>query len=341
MPLVPGAVELTGHGNLVNRIVPLPGGDLAATASDDKTVRVFSSASGALRRTLAGHGNDVCGLAALGGDLVAAGDSGGWMCVWNARTGELTHDRNLGGIVCAVAALGAGRFVASVGRSLLLFGHRDGRGVTQARQIPSAHASVIWDIAACGGRFATASADATAAVWDVATLERMAVLDGHSIVVTNVAMNGRWIVTGSCDDMIRMYDGRTFQCVRVLSTVHTGWVRSVTIVDSDHVLSGSFDCTVCVSDLRSGALVARVQLPFGVLSAAITSDGRLAAAGERGSAVILPAPAEAAHLMSGHNLALSAAAHPGPALRAIFAIETGADQGVLRRVLTARRVHVR
>jgi WD40 repeat protein len=337
MSLPAGTVMLTGHTDTPWRVVPLPDGELIATSSWDLTVRVFAVASGALQRTLAGHGSPVWALAALGGDVVASGDMGGGMRLWKARTGECTFQDDLGANVAAIAALGGGRFVASAGCGLHLFEHRDGHGVTPVRQVPFAHSSAIDDIAVCGGRFTTASRDKTAAVWAAPALEQLAVLDGHAGTVHRVAMDERWIVTGAWDETVRVHDARTFQCARVLEKEHSDWVMAVVIVGGDSVLSAASDGTLCVFDLRTGALVTRVQLPFDIFSVAVTQDGRLAVAGSGGNIAVLPAPAEAAQRILRHSLALRAAARPGPVLRALFAIETGADPWVLRRALACRR----
>jgi WD40 repeat protein len=335
MSLPKGAVELQGHVGWVRRIVPLPDGELVVTAGNNEWLCVCSAATGALLRTPTGHRHGVDGLAALGGDVVASGDWDGVLRVWNARTGECTRDVNLGGYVYAIAALDAGRFIASVGTDLFFFEHCDGHGVTQVRQLPSAHNSHISDIAACGGRFATASTDKTAVVWDVATLERLAVLDGHTDEVRSIAMDERWIVTGSWDKTARVFDARTFECTRVLENVHTDWVRSVAIVGADHALSASRDGTVCVSDLSSGALVAGVQLSFDVFTAAVTRNGRIAVAGLGGCPAIFPAPVEAAAIFRAHAAAASTA--PAVGMPASTLARTAASEDEREAVLRARR----
>jgi WD40 repeat protein len=337
MSLPAGTVTLTGHTDTPWRVVPLPDGELVATSNWDLAVRVSSVGSGALQCTLAGHERLVCALAALGGDVLASGDMGGGMRVWNVRTGECTFEDDLGANVAAIAALGAGRFIASVGRSLRLFEHCAGRDVTYVRQVPFAHSQVIDDIAVCGGHFTTASRDMTATVWAVRTLEQLAVLDGHTDTVFKVAMDERWVVTGAWDETMRVHDARTFHCARVLKMERMDCVLAVIIVGGDSVLSASLDGSLCIFDLRTGALVTRVQLPRIPISLAITQDGRLAVACCDGTSAIIPAPAEAAQQILCHALALRATAPSRPALRALRAIESGADSWILRRALACRR----
>jgi WD40 repeat protein len=333
-------VPLYGHTKWARRIVPLPGGEFIATSCDDGEVRVFDAACGAMLRdfTWRGYLRNVPtrGLAALGSDLVVSGDSLGLLCVRNVRTGEFMHTCDLRNYIGAVAALDAGRFLASTSDHLFVFEHRNGHGVTEARKVPTGHAKVVADIAVCGGRFATASWDTTAAVWDAATFERLAVLDGHTHSVHSVAMDEQWIVTGSMDFSVRVHDARTFTCVRVLDDLHTETVSSVAIIGLDQLLSASHDCTVCLSDLNSGALIARLK-PNGLLfSAAVTRDGRIATAGVRGAA-LHPPPDEAAHVLLHHKLALNVAARPAFTVKGLRAIETGTDPRLLHSALAGRR----
>jgi WD40 repeat protein len=301
-----GAVTLVGHASWVNRIVPLPDGESIATVRQDKSVCIFA-ANGAPLRTLTGHTWALYGLAALGGDAIVTGDCGGDVRVWRASTGECLHSGQLGGSVLAIAALGAGSFVAGAGCDLVLLAHSGGRNVSVVRRITDAHAGTIRDIAVSGARIATASYDSTAVVWDARSLSRLAVLKGHTGVLFGVAIDERYISTASQDHRVRVYDAQTFAFVHALARVHTKGVRSVEFLAGSHVLSASADETVCVSHVATGALVARVRLPFEVFCAAITRDGRLAAAGRRGNAVVFPAPAPAAALIRAHADAVSGA----------------------------------
>jgi WD40 repeat protein len=333
MSLPRGAVKLEGHTGGVNRIVLLPGGELIATASSDETVCVFSAATGALLRTLAGHEKMVNGLAALGGDVIASGDVGHVMRVWNARTGGCSYVGELGGFVDGIATLGAGRFVAGAGRDLAVFEHRDGGDVTEVRRIREAHEGDVWDIAVCGARIATLAFDTTAAVWDAATLGRLAVLEGHTNVVCSLSMDWRHVVTTTMDQTLRVYDAQTFSCVRVVSNLHAGLVHWTVLLGTDHMLSFCDKAAVVVSNVASGELYARVELPFSVYCTAITRDGRLAVGGKDGNIALLHPPPAAALPILCHNLA----ANPGRALRAFLAMQTGADPSILRRTLAGRR----
>jgi WD40 repeat protein len=332
MPRLQGAVELQGDRGAVARIVPLPDGEFIATAGYDENVRVFAAATGALLRTLVGHESYARGLAALGGDMVVSGEDRGGLRVWNARTGECAGEYNLGRLVSAVAALDGRRFVAAANTDLVVFEHRGGRGVTEVCRVPSAHAHCIWDLSVCGARLASASWDKTAAVWDGRSLERIAVLEGHTDFVLGVAMDRRRVVTCSRDCAVSVYDAETFARVRIVYYWHVGWVLSVALVSCDHLLSSSYDKTVCIADLASTTQISRTPRLCEMKCAAVTRDSRLALAGSARRIQLLPPPVEIAPVFLCHN----AAAHPWPALRALHAIETGSHPGVMRRMLARK-----
>jgi WD40 repeat protein len=289
--LPPGAILLKGHMERVARVAALPDGDRLVTAGWDGTVRVFSAATGESLRTLCGHGDGVLGLVALGGDVVASGDIGGGLRVWDAGSGAAVYTAQLGRAVCALAALPGGLFVAGVDCDLVFFSHCGGRDVAQTGSVEKAHAKVIWDVAVFGARFVTASSDMTAAVWNADSRQRVAVLRPRGIDVTCVAMDARHIVTGSLSSEVRVYDAATFKCCRVLR-VHSDLVQSVVLVDAAHVLSCAWDCTVQITALASGKRVARIKLPYTLrcVCSSVSKGGWIAVAGSVGAVVLFPPP---------------------------------------------------
>jgi WD40 repeat protein len=120
-------------------------------------------------------------------------------------------------------------------------------------------------------------------------------------------MDERWVVSGSRDKTVRVYDARTFNCTRLLDYTYTGWVWSIVIVDYGQVLLGSQDGSVYVSELSSGDLVDRADLPW-----------------------------RAKPILMRRELSIETAARPSLALRAILAIELGANPSILRCAVVGR-----
>lgn len=74
-----------GHKNSINSIAI--NGDLIASASDDKTIKVWSIETGKLMNTLKGHTNGVLSVA-IDAKYIVSGSKDNTMKIWNINTGE-------------------------------------------------------------------------------------------------------------------------------------------------------------------------------------------------------------------------------------------------------------
>ena len=65
-------------------------GGTVVSASDDRTLKIWSASTGALQQTLEGHGAPVtgCAISADGGTVVSASDDR-TLKIWSASTGAL------------------------------------------------------------------------------------------------------------------------------------------------------------------------------------------------------------------------------------------------------------
>ena len=81
-------------------------------------------------------------------------------------------------------------------------------------------------------------------------------LRGHTEWVSSVAISsdGRYVVSGSADCTLRIWDVKTGECVGEPLGIHTDRVKSVAIIsDGWYVVSGSFDKTLRIWDIESGS----------------------------------------------------------------------------------------
>ena len=88
-----GARVLTGHTGAVNSVAFSPDGARLSTASEDKTARVWNSATGELLYTLTGHEDAVFAAPfSPDGSKIATVSADLTPRLWDARTGACTHE---------------------------------------------------------------------------------------------------------------------------------------------------------------------------------------------------------------------------------------------------------
>jgi WD40 repeat protein len=229
-------LDTGGHMALIKSVVFTPDGQHLVSASDDKTIRVWSVAEQRtvrIIRTLVGAGRvgalNAIALSpdgkvlATGGEFdVARGNSVGDIRLVDFETGALLS---------------------------VLKGHTS--AVTCLAFSPD------------GQRLASGSRDGTAAIWDLAAEPTLNRLIGHSKRVTSIGFseNAEHIVTGSSDQTVRIWDALNGRELRSLSG-HTGEVRAVAVFpETDWVASGSWnDRFVRVWNRKTGELIKTIEV---------------------------------------------------------------------------------
>jgi WD40 repeat protein len=102
-------------------------------------------------------------------------------------------------------------------------------------------------------------------------------LRGHTDEVSTVAVSadGKWLVSGSRDKAIRIWDLKTGTCLNTLQG-HTDAVTSVAVsADSQRLVSASFDKTIRIWDLKTGTCLNTLRGHTNwVWSVAVSADGQ-------------------------------------------------------------------
>ena len=127
-----------------------------------------------------------------------------------------------------------------------------------------------------GRRVVTASEDNTAGVWDAATGNRLAVLEGHSgrVLAAAFSPDGRHVVTASADHTARLW---TIAEATPSATIlkHDAVVRIAAFSpDCARVVTGSDDGTARVWDVRTGKQLLILEHAEPVRVAVFNPDGR-------------------------------------------------------------------
>jgi WD40 repeat protein len=126
-----------------------------------------------------------------------------------------------------------------------------------------------------GRTLATASADHTARLWDVATHRQIATLRGHTDSVTGVAFSpdGRTLATSSADDTARLWDVATHQQIATVN--HDDSVARAAFSPDGHILAtASADETAKLWDVATHQIITTLKGHTGsVAGVAFSPDG--------------------------------------------------------------------
>ena len=276
------ARTLTGHAGWVRGVAFSPDGALLATASTDKTARLWDPATGECVRTLTGHATGLRGVAfSPDGRLLATASTGRTARLWDPATGEcvgtLTGHAEA---VYGVAFSPDGRLLATAGMdsTARLWDPATGECVGTL----TGHAEAIYGVAFSpdGRLLATASDDRTTKLWNPATRDCLRTLTGHAAGLRGVAFSpdGRLLATASTDKTARLWDPATGEFLRTLVSRMAVVCGVAFSPDGRLLATASMDNTARLWDPASGkwvgTLTGHAETVYG---AAFSPDGRLLA----------------------------------------------------------------
>jgi hypothetical protein len=212
---------LVGHKEPIDMLAFSPDGLRLATASWDKTVKIWDVKAGTELMTLEGHGREVYPVAySRNGRFVLSGDHSGVAILWDAAAGKkLRAFEGHTNVVQSVAFAADSKTAATAswdktvklwktdtGENFATFqGHTlpvldvalspDGRTV--------ASVSGVWG----GGADPTKLAASELMLWDVATRTRLASFGGHTDRIFGVAFSpdGKFVATASWDKTVKIW----------------------------------------------------------------------------------------------------------------------------------------
>jgi WD40 repeat protein len=256
---------LEGHSGPVNSVAFTGDSTQLASASCDRTVKIWDASSGKCLQTLEGHIGWVNSVAFTGDSTQLASASGDrTVKIWDASSGKCLQ--TLGGHsgrVNSVAFTGDSTRLASASDdwTVKIWNASSGKCL----QTLEGHSGPVNSVAFTGDstRLASASYDWTVKIWDASSGKCLQTLGGHSGQVNSVGNRGpvysvaftgdsTRLASASYDRTVKIWDASSGKCLQTLEG-HSGWVYSVAFTgDSSGLASASDDRTVKVWDASSG-----------------------------------------------------------------------------------------
>jgi WD40 repeat protein len=253
---IPISTTLTGHSSFINYLVINPDGQTLASASADKTIKVWNLATGQEIRTLTGHSSFINYLViSPDGQTLASASADKTIKIWNLATGKeirtLTGHSNYVNYL-AISPDGQTLVSSSADKTIKVWNLATGQEIRTltgySKYIDYFVISSDWQT------IATGSADKIIKIWNLSTGKEIHTLIGHSNTVNFVAISpdGQTLASASADKTIKVWNLATGQEIRTL-TGHSSFVNYLVISpDGQTLASASADKTIKVWNLATG-----------------------------------------------------------------------------------------
>lgn len=252
---------LGNHQNIVISTAFSSDGKKIASASYDKTIKIWEVNSSINLKTLKGHTAEIQSIKFHPKNEVLV--SGGWdgtIKIWDISTGKELKSIETGSEICSISFLPSG--------SKFYTGHKDGRIKAWSMNTfdeldvfnhSSGYIAVLG--LACtsdGNKLLSVGNDGKIISWDLHSKKKIFENFIHSSGIFSVAIssNCKVIATGGEDNLIKLLDLDTGKELRVLKS-HLKQVYSVSFSpDGQYLASGSWDKSIKLWKVSSGELLA-------------------------------------------------------------------------------------
>ena len=247
---------LEGHGDSVTSVVFSHDSQQLASASHDRTVKIWDAKTGKCLETLEGHGYWVTSVVfSHDSQQLASASYDRTVKIWNAKTGKCLETlEGHGDWVTSVVFSHDSQQLASAShdRTVKIWDAKTGKCLETLEGHGDWVTSVVFSHDS--QQLASASRDRTVKIWDAKTGKCLETLEGHGDWVTSVVFShdSQQLASASRDRTVKIWDAKTGKCLETLEG-HGDWVTSVVFShDSQQLASASRDRTVKIWDAKTG-----------------------------------------------------------------------------------------
>ena len=278
---------LKGHSSSVWLVSSFsPDGQVLASGSGDKTIKLWDVGSRREIATLKGHRHYVISVSfSPDGKVLASGSADKTIKLWDVGSRrEIATLKGHSYWVHSVSFSPDGQVLASGSRDNTIklwdVGSRSRHEIATLK----GHSNTVISMSFSpdGQVLASGSADKTIKLWDVDSRREIATLKGHSDQVHSVSFSpdGQVLASGSKDHTIKLWDVGSRREIATLKG-HSNWVQSVSFSPDGQVLaSGSKDHTIKLWDVGSRREIATLKGRSNeVHSVSFSPDGQVLASG--------------------------------------------------------------
>nr|POF14216.1 vegetative incompatibility protein het-e-1 [Quercus suber] len=269
--------KFEGHDSYVVAVAFSPDGQVIASTSGDRTIRLWNVVTGEQTQKLEGHDGDLSAVAfSSDGQIIASASTDQTVRLWNAVTGEQIHKlEGHNGIVNSVAFSLDGQVIASAShdRTVRLWNTATG----EQRQKLEGHSGYVGEVAFSPTVqvIVSVSDDRTIRLWNATTGEQMQMMEGHDgrIRAVDFSPDGQVIASGLDDQTVRLWSLATGEQTQKLEG-HDNWVKSVAFSpDGQVIASASDDRTVRLWNAATGEQTQKLGGHDDTVSTVVFSPG--------------------------------------------------------------------
>lgn len=238
-----------------------------ASGGQDKTIKIWDTDTGSLRRTLCGCLGSILDLAITNDNssIIAASSSNN-LYIWDADSGRMNHTlKGHKDKVCAVDTSKVSRFhvvSAAYDRTIKVWDVHKGKCINTI--IFHSNCSAIC-FSIDGQTICSGHVDGSLRLWNMQTGKLLSEVAAHSLAVTSISLSrsGNVILTSGRDGLHNLFDVRSLEVCSTLKAsgykMPSNWSRSCISPDENYVAAGSADGSVYIWSVSKASIVSTLK----------------------------------------------------------------------------------